>query len=331
MIPKGFSEICAVAHPPIIAREYLARGAVVRFVGSQPTEMFVPNSPAATILIHDFCSRAGNGLPFRLAGSADLNAKLWACSPGWILWLQYLGTEKAQSTFGPRAERGHVWHVAGVFDGIRSLKLVMQRMEADHHVLDHGIAVEAGIYRAGELPFDQVSAAARELAPADLQADRRRTSDDRPELARSAVKRLGRVAQTDDLSDEVLDTPPVDRAAKPIHALLRSLLRDGAKPREFVYEKMEAAGYSRRQIIRAREAVGARARRRGVKGRQGGGVWLLELPGTVTVTRARDVTRRFREDRFPVSLESFEILDDSRPGPTIVQEQICDAGGERSA
>lgn len=284
MLPKGFIEIRAVEHPPLMAREYFARGALVKYVGSQATEAVVPNAENQILLVHDFLARGGQGLPFRVTGSPDLNAKLWACNSGWVLWLQYMGAERTA------VRPLHLWHVGALMDGgMKTVYELMRRMEADHHALDTGISLEAGIHRAGALPF---TAAAEEAAInlREIVPDRAtRKSDDAPARGRNTGKR----ARDGDIPDEQLNGPPVDRAARPIHALLRTLLKDGAKPREYVEQKMEEAGFSKRQVIRAREVVGVVARRRGVKGRRGGGVWLLELPGfgAPTLTNARDVVK----------------------------------------
>src|SRR5690349_15272094 len=102
MIPKGFVEVRAVQHPPLISRDHFARGAVVKYVGSRIVETTLPNAESTVTVVHEFTTRAGAGLLFRLAGSPDLNGKLWACRPTWVLWLQYMASPEA------------IWHVGGV-------------------------------------------------------------------------------------------------------------------------------------------------------------------------------------------------------------------------
>ena len=140
MIPKGFLEVHAVQHPPIIGAEALAGGAVVKYLASRLVEAIVPNGESTVTVVHEFQSRAGAGLVFRVAGSPDLNGKLWACRPSWVIWLQFMGAPDA------------LWHVGALLE-VRLLTHVMARQESAHRELDHVIAVEAGVLRAGMLRF----------------------------------------------------------------------------------------------------------------------------------------------------------------------------------
>lgn len=144
-IPRGFVEVHPLDEPPFLAPTHLQRGAIVKFARSRETtgtdqseETDVLNGyisrAGAGNMVHEFTTRGGLGLPFKLLGEPTLTARLYAIKQGWIIWLQ--------------RTTGGAWEVGAAFDLVK-LRYLSVRMRDVDDELDRAVLEAAGAFKAG--------------------------------------------------------------------------------------------------------------------------------------------------------------------------------------
>lgn len=190
-IPKGFVEVHPVEDPPFIVPERLKAGAVLKYVRSreiaqgdtsderQLVQGFISATPSGHT-VHEFTTRAGQGVSFKLFGTPDLNAKLCVIKPGWIIWLQHVGADK--------------WHLGAAYD-LRSLRDLIARMRATDDELDRQVFIAAGTLAAGS--------ATDKIGISDPTAPARRAPRSRPRRM-TAEQRAARERQAENVLRKLL-------------------------------------------------------------------------------------------------------------------------------
>ena len=169
-IPRGFVEVHPLEEPPFIAPAMLLRGAVLKYLRSreatgtddgedaQIVNGFIARAGAGR-MVHEFTTRAGLGLPFKLIGEPTLNARLCAIKQGWVIWLEHTAAG--------------TWEVGAAFDLVKLRDLQVRMREVDDE-LDRAVLESAGAFTAGTqtVGIEDVTQTAR-VDPSSARARRR--------------------------------------------------------------------------------------------------------------------------------------------------------------
>jgi hypothetical protein len=144
-IPRGFVEVHPLEQPPFIKSELLKHGAIVKYLRTRETtgtdeltefqmvSGFLSRTGAGQV-VHEFVSRGGLGLPFKVLGEPALNARLCAIKERWVIWLQWVSA--------------WAWDVGAAYD-LMKLRELQGRMRETDDQLDRAILEAGGAFLGG--------------------------------------------------------------------------------------------------------------------------------------------------------------------------------------
>jgi hypothetical protein len=169
-IPRGFVEVHPLEDPPFLAPAHLRRGAIVKYLHSRETTGTDHSEEAEVLngyisragvgrMVHEFTTRGGLGLPFKLIGEPTLTARLCAIKQGWVIWIE-------QTASG-------AWDVGAAVDLVKLRALAVRMRNVDDE-LDRAVLEAAGAFQAGTrtVGIEDVTAPARNVAASE-RAQRR--------------------------------------------------------------------------------------------------------------------------------------------------------------
>jgi hypothetical protein len=138
-LPAFFRTIQPDESAPVVAREDLAQGAIVRFISTRETDNRTTGRKSR---IHTFYARGGEGVPFALWGSAGLDSQLRKLRGGTgIVFIRYNGKVEHPTMPGRTVHKWTVQEAVGAkLDHVRKAREGFAEQEA---ALDATIAAAA--------------------------------------------------------------------------------------------------------------------------------------------------------------------------------------------
>jgi hypothetical protein len=156
-LPAFFRTINPDESAPVITREELAQGAIVRFIGTRETDNRTTGRKSR---IHTFYARGGEGVPFAVWGSVELDSQLRKLRGGsGIVFLRYNGKIDHPTMPGRTVHKWTVQEALGAKAGhIAKAREPFAEQEA---------ALDASIAAAAERDKARLAAGAADVPPED--------------------------------------------------------------------------------------------------------------------------------------------------------------------
>lgn len=182
--PHGFVEVHSIDVTPFLSPEHFRDGTIVKYLRTREAVDVDDNEDAQLrkfitstgtgVMVHEFRSRGGQGLSFKLRGAPSLDSKLCAVQAGWVMWLHYQ----------PNRE----WALALPSDLRIMREMMFKNVEADN-ALDATIGELAGSWRPKWATKLREEAARVSLGPLN-EPPKERAPEDDPEILLRAMARL---------------------------------------------------------------------------------------------------------------------------------------------
>jgi hypothetical protein len=156
-LPAFFRTVNPDESAPVVTREELAQGVIVRFIGTRETDNRTTGRKSR---IHTFYARGGEGIPFAVWGSVELDSQLRKLRGGsGIVFLRYNGKVEHPTMPGRTVHKWTVQEAVGAkLDHVRKAREPFAEQEA---------ALDAAVAAAAERDKARLAAGAPDAPPED--------------------------------------------------------------------------------------------------------------------------------------------------------------------